>query len=185
MDSTARDSGSKSTAQPQPAQTAMATESFKGSIKYLGGPGFPDFKGKETWDNNLNLSGTEGVCSFADKTIAPVTFSLSSVTTIVYGQASSRHAGRWVAVGVLFAPIALFGLFHKQRKHNVLISWKSDAGQEGGVFLEVEKGQFRRLLNTLSYRTHKPVFADQEDRKWLLTQGVQAQLDPDAPGEKK
>lgn len=154
------------------------TEIFKGCIKYLGGPGFPDFKGQETWSNELTVSGSEATCTFANKSLEPVTFALSDVTTILYGQASSRRAGTWVSIGVILAPVALLGLLHKSRKHNVLISWKGDSGQERGVYFEVQSSHLRRLLNTVSYRTGKPVFSDEKDRTWLLTQGIQAQIDP-------
>ena len=162
------------------AKAPVKTEVFKDCIKYLGGPGFPDFKGHESWNNQLDIGGTQGVCSFAGAGTQPISFELSEVTSILYGQASSRHAGVWVSVGVILAPIALIGLLHKSRKHNVLVSWKAADGKEGGVFFEVQPDHFRRLLNTLAYRTGKPVFADQKDRTWLMTQGVQAQLDPAA-----
>lgn len=172
-------SASAEVAEVGPAGSEAKPEVFqKGSIKFLGGPGFPDFNGRETWGNELVVSGTEAVCTFADKKLEPVSFALDDVTTILYGQASSRRAGTWVSVGVILAPIALLGLLHKSRKHNILISWKGDAGQDRGVYLQVQGYQLRRLLNTLSYRTAEPVFADATDRKWLLTQGVQAELDP-------
>jgi hypothetical protein len=160
-------------------------EAFTGCIKYLGGPGFPDFKGRESWNNSLVLNSTEGTCAFGDKDTPPITFPMGNVTSIVYGQASSRHAGVWVSVGVIVAPIALIGLLHKGRKHNVLISWKGSDGREGGAYFEVQPDHFRRLLNGLSYMTGKPIYADAKDRQWLLTKGVQAQLDPAGTAEAK
>lgn len=171
------------TAPSAPAEGAVVrAEVFDHCIKYLGGPGFPDFRGHETWENKLELDGTKGTCTFAGDSLTPITFSLTDVTSIVYGQASSRHAGVWVSVGVILAPVALLGLLHKSRKHNVLVSWKGSDGHEGGVYLEVQPDHFRRLLNTLAYRTGKPIYADEKDRKWLMTQGVQAQLDPAETG---
>jgi hypothetical protein len=155
-------------------------EAFEKCIKFLGGPGFPDFKGHETWDNSLLIGDQEAVCAFGDETIPPVAFKVGNVKSILYGQASSRHAGVWVSVGVILAPVALLGLLHKGRKHNVLVSWLTDDGKEGGVYLQVQPDHVRRLLNTLAYRTGKPVYADEKDRKWLLTQGVDAKLDPNA-----
>ena len=75
--------------------------------------------------------------------------------------------------------MALFGLFHKRRHHFVAITYTED-GQERGVYLEANKDLFRNLLNTLSYRSGQPIYADEKDRKWLFTQGVMAELAPDA-----
>lgn len=162
------------------ASSALHGEAFENCIKFLGGPGFPDFKGHETWDNSLVVGDQEAVCLFGDEKIPPVTFQVGNVTSIMYGQASSRHAGVWISVGVILAPVALLGLLHKGRKHNVLVSWTAADGKEGGVYLQVQPDHVRRLLNTLAYRTGKPVYADEKDRKWLLTQGVDAKLDPNA-----
>lgn len=162
------------------SESAFKGELFDGCIKYLGGPGFPDFKGRETWDNTLTIGDQDAVCTFGDKSIDPVTFRVANVKSIVYGQASSRHAGVWVSVGVILAPVALLGLLHKGRKHNVLVSWVTDDGKEGGVYLQVQPDHVRRLLNTIAYRSGKPIYADEKDRKWLLTQGVDAKAEPSA-----
>jgi hypothetical protein len=160
-------------------------EAFQNCIKYLGGPGFPDFRGHESWNNSFTLTGSEGICSFGSDTLAPVNFALSGVTSILYGQASSRHVGVWLSVGVIVAPIALLGLLHKSRKHTVLISWKSRDGREGGVYFEVQPDHYRRLLNSLSFQTGKPIYADEKDREWLRTQGVEAMLDPETKTQSK
>lgn len=157
---------------------AAETESFPRVIKLLGGPGFPDLKGQENWDNTITISADSVTFEFARGKYPPIVAPVRDLTSIVYGQASSRHVGRWVAVGVLLAPIALLGLFHKQRKHNVLVSWQDEAGQDRGAYFEVNKAHFRRLLNTLTYRSGKAVLADQKDRTWLRTQGVAAIADP-------
>jgi hypothetical protein len=174
---------------PVPASSAStpasaAPEQFTHVIKYLGGAGFPDFKGKETWDNDMTITADSVIAVFADTSLAPRSVPLAGVTKVIYGQAASRHVGRWVAIGVLVAPVALFGLFHKSRHHFVALSWNDENGQERGVYVEVNKDHFRRLLNTVSYRTGKPIYADPKEQKWLLTQGVMAQVDPSAATEK-
>jgi hypothetical protein len=153
-------------------------QTFQGTIKYLGGVGFPDFKGNESWDNMLTITADSVLMAFADSAIHPRAFACASITKIEYGQAATRHVGRWVAVGVLFAPIALLGIFHKSRHHVVTISYTE--GGERGVYFEANKEVFRNLLNTLSYRSHHPIYADEKDREWLLTQGVMAQLAPES-----
>ena len=175
---TATQAPAPTTPAPAAAPAPQPSEFFHGGVKFLGGPGFPDLKGKETWDNNLTLIADKIVFEFKDNAFPPIEAPLASVTLISYGQASTRHAGRWVAIGVLFAPIALLGVFHKSRKHNILISWTDEKGKERGAFMEVKKEHVRRLLNTLAFRTGKPVFADDQDRKWLMTEGVQAVPEP-------
>jgi hypothetical protein len=85
---------------------------------------------------------------------------------------------------VLLAPIALFGIFHKSRHHFVTISY-TDGGQERGAYFEANKDVIRNLLNTLSYRSKQRIYADEQDRKWLLTEGVMAQRDPESKGDAK
>lgn len=180
-DTTARSAAGARTA---PARSAGGSpETFHPGIKYLGGVGFPDFKGHESWDNTMTVTADSVLMAFADTTYHPLGFKVADVTRVEYGQAASRHTGRWVALGVLVAPVALFGLFHKSRHHFVAITY-NDGGQERGVYFEANKDLFRNLLNTLSYRSGQPIYADEKDRKWLLTQGVMAQLDPDAKDAK-
>lgn len=157
---------------------------FHGTIKYLGGIGFPDFKGHETWDNLMTITTDSVLMGFNDTNIAPRSFPVGLITRLEYGQAATRHVGRWVAVGILVAPIALLGIVHKQRHHYVTISY-ADSGQDRGVFFEANKDIVRNLLNTLSFRSKMPIYADAEDRKWLITQGVLAQADPDAKSDDK
>ena len=154
-------------------------QTFHDTIKYLGGIGFPNFKGHESWDNTMTITPDSVQMIFAEAEFHPMSFAVANVTKIEYGQAATRHVGSWVAVGVLLAPIALLGMLHKSRHHFVTVTY-SDGGQERGVYFEANKDIVRNLLNTLSYRSKKPVYADQKDKKWLLTEGVLAQPEPDS-----
>ena len=167
---------------PLAARAQQDIQTFHGTIKYLGGIGFPDFKGHESWDNTITPDSVQMI--FDDPAFHPMGFTVTNITKIEYGQAATRHVGRWVAVGVIFAPIALLGIFHKSRHHFVTISY-TDGGQERGVYFEANKGIVRNLLNTLSYRSKKPVYADEKDKKWLLTEGVLAHLDPESKPDAK
>jgi hypothetical protein len=60
-----------------------------------------------------------------------------------------------------------------------LVSWNDASGQECGAYVEADKDNFVHLLNTLSFRSQKPIYADSDDRKWLQTQGVSAKADPE------
>lgn len=165
------------------AAQGVEVQSFDSTIKYLGGAGFPDFKGHESWDNMMTITADSVLMAFADSAFHPTGFACANITKIEYGQAATRHVGRWVAIGVFLAPVALFGIFHKSRHHFVTISF-TDGGQERGVYLEANKEVFRNLLNTLSFRSQHPIYADEKDRKWLLTQGVMAKLDPESADAK-
>jgi hypothetical protein len=163
---------------------ASSPERFRGVVKMLGGPGMPDLRGQETWKNDVTISATFVEFVSVKNVFPEFSAPLGRITSITYGQASTRHAVRWVAIGVLLAPIALVGLLHKSRKHTVLVSWMGEDGKERGAYFEIKGDHFRRLLNTLSFRTQKPIYADEEDRKWLLTKGVNAIPDPSEGSEK-
>jgi hypothetical protein len=51
--------------------------------------------------------------------------------------------------------------------------------------MEASGNNFRELLNDLSFRTNKPIYADEKDRTWLLNQGVRAVPDPTEEKEAK
>ena len=153
-------------------------EHFPKGIKYLGGPGFPDIKDvRDSWDNSLNITDAEITLGFRKDLIPTEVIPTSSVTRITYGQATTRRVGKWVAVGILLAPLALFGLFHKSRQHRVLLEWRDDQERDRAMLFQVHKDHFVAVLNDLSFRTAKPVYADSDDREWLFTRGVRAELD--------
>ncbi len=170
---------------PAPSDTkaaAVAIESFPKTIKVLGGIGLPDMKGKETWDNSLLITPDSIIAEFADSMVPRMAIPVTELTQCIYGQAATRHVGTWVAVGVLVAPVALLGMLHKSRSHFVSLSWADAAGKQRGLYFQVKGDDFRRLLNTISYRAQIPILADPKDEHWLLTQGVVAQpltKDPD------
>jgi len=172
-------------AAPAQGTRAASPERFRGVVKMLGGPGMPDLRGRETWKNDIIITAASIEFVSVKNEFPEVAAPLARITSITYGQASTRHAVRWVAIGVLLAPIALVGLLHKSRKHTVLVSWTGDDGKERGAYFEIKGDHLRRLLNTLSFRTQKPVYADEEDRRWLLTRGVNAKADPNEGSEKE
>ena len=44
------------------------------------------------------------------------------------------------------------------------------------MLIKVHKDDFVRLLNELSFRTQKAVYANAEDQEWLFQRGVRAEL---------
>lgn len=52
-------------------------ETFHGTINYLGGIGFPDLKGHETWDNTLIITPGSVRMIFADAAFSPRSFAVA------------------------------------------------------------------------------------------------------------
>ena len=102
-----------------PGPLPSGSEVFPDDIKFLGGAGFPDMKGRESWDNSLVITPDSIVAEFADSAVPRTAIPLTALTQCLYGQAATRHVGAWVAAGVLIAPIALLGILHKSRNHFV------------------------------------------------------------------
>ena len=153
-------------------------ENFPKGIKYLGGPGFPDKKEiRNSWDNSLNITDEEITLGFRKHLIETEAIPVTSITRITYGQATTRRVGRWVAVGILLAPVALVGIFHKSHQHRVLLEWIDDQERDRAMLMQVHKDHFVSVLNDLSFRTGEPIYADSEDREWLFRSGVRAKLD--------
>jgi len=58
-----------------------------------------------------------------------------SVTSLSYGQEAHRRVGTMVALAILVAPVALFGLFHKTRLHYIGIQYTTPDNKTGGILL--------------------------------------------------
>jgi hypothetical protein len=156
----------------------LYANSFPKGIKYLGGPGFPDNKQvKDSWDNSLNITDGEITFGFRKNLIPTEVVPNSSVKRITYGQATTRRVGKWVAVGIIVAPIALLGMLHKSRQHRVLVEWTDSQQRDRGMLMQVDKKYFVGVLNDLSFLTKKPIYADADDKEWLFKSGVKSELD--------
>ena len=161
-------------------------ETFKKGIKYLGGAGFPDKKGiRDSWDNGMNVTEKEITFSFRKNLLPTETVATSAISKITYGQATTRRVGKWVAVGVILAPVALAGIFHKSRQHRILLEWTDSQQRERGILMQAHKDIFVTLLNDLAFRSGQPIFADADDREWLFRNGVKAELDSAPVTDKK
>ena len=163
---------------------AVYGDTFPDGIKYLGGPGFPDVEDvRDSWDNSLTITDGEITLGFRRTLIPAETFATSSVTRITYGQATTRRVGQWTALGVLVAPIALIGIFHKSRQHRVLIEWADERERERSILMQVHKDDFVGVLNDLAFRTGQTIWATGDDKEWLFDRGVNAELDPESEPE--
>ena len=70
---------------------------------------------------------------------------------MTYGQATTRRVGKWVAVAIILAPLALVGIFHKSRQYRVLLEWVDSQERDRSILFQVHKDHFVAVLNDLSF----------------------------------
>ena len=91
----------------------------------------------------------------------------NSVTSLSYGQEAHRRVGTMVALAVLVAPVALFGLFHKTRLHYIGIQYKTPEGKSAGILLQGHKDNYRAMLVALQGVTGVPVSVAEKEREFI------------------
>jgi hypothetical protein len=85
---------------------------------------------------------------------------------IEYGQKAGRRVGAAIATAVLLAPVGLFLLFSKKRKHYVTIGYKDAEGKEQVAVFELSKDIARTTLSILETRSGKKIeYQDEEAKK--------------------
>jgi len=104
---------------------------------------------------------------------AKVEISPRTVTSLSYGQAAHRRVGTMIALAVLVAPVALFGLLHKTRLHFIGIQYStpeihsSVENKKAGVLLQGDKDNYRAILLALQGVTGVPVSVSEKDREFI------------------
>jgi PEGA domain len=84
-----------------------------------------------------------------------------------YGQEAHRRVGTMVALAILVAPVALFGLFHKTRLHYIGIEYTAPNGSKGGLLMQGDKSNYRAILVALQSVTGVPVAVAENDRQYV------------------
>jgi hypothetical protein len=135
-------------------------------IRYQGGS-IPSTVKPDDWKNTLIVTSDEITFSFKDGKTHKV--DPKRVTGLSYGQEAHRRVGTMIALAVLVAPLALFGLFHKTRKHYIGIEWQEEGDKKGGVLLQADKDNYRAVLMALRGVTGAPVAVSEEERKYIPT----------------
>ncbi len=88
------------------------------------------------------------------------------ILDIEYGQKAGRRVGAAVATAILIAPVGLFLLFSKKRKHFVTIGYKDTEGKEQVAVFELGKDIVRTTLPILEARSGKKLeYQDEEAKK--------------------
>lgn len=150
-------------------------------VRYNGGSVASKVDPKD-WGNKLTVTPDAITLDFKDKQqllIAP-----KSVTSLSYGQEAHRRVGTMVALAVLVAPVALFGLFHKTRLHYIGIQYNTPDGKNAGVLLQGDKDNYRAMLVALQGVTGAPVSVGEKDREFVPV-GVTTSVSKESAEPKK
>lgn len=142
---------------------AFAQGNSFNKVRYLGGTVATKVSPKD-WHNRLTV--TSEMITLALKDGQTIKVAPKSVTSLSYGQEAHRRVGTMVALGILVAPVALFGLFHKTRLHYIGIEYTNN-GKKAGVLLQGDKSNYRTILVALQGATGVPVSVSPKDRKFI------------------
>jgi len=133
-------------------------------VRYNGGSVASKVDAKD-WENKLTITPDAIVLELKDKQrleIPP-----KSVTSLSYGQEAHRRVGTMIALAVLVAPLALFGLFHKTRLHFIGVQYATPEGKNGGILLQGDKDNYRAMLVALQGVTGAPVSVAEKEREYV------------------
>jgi hypothetical protein len=141
-------------------------------VRYNGGS-VPSKVDPKDWKNTLTVNSDAISLSFKDGQkldIAP-----KSVISLSYGQEAHRRVGTMIALAILVAPVALFGLFHKTRLHYIGIQYQDSNGKPAGILLQGDKDNYRAILVALQGVSGVPVTVSEKDREFVPV-GVRAEV---------
>ena len=143
---------------------AYAQGNYFNKVRYTGGTLSANVKPKD-WGNRLTVSSDAITLALKDGQVVKIDPSL--VTGLSYGQEAHRRVGTMVALGVLFLPLALFGLFHKTRLHFIGVQYKTSDNKKEGVLLQGDKKNYRAMILALQGASGVPVSVAENERKFL------------------
>ncbi len=152
--------------------TSYAQGNSWNKVRYNGGTLATkvDFK---DWNNQLTVTPDTITLKLKDGQVLEIP--TKSVTGLSYGQEAHRRVGTMVALAILIAPVALFGLFHKTRLHYIGIEYATPDKKSAGVLLQGDKNNYRAILMALRGATGAKVDVAEDDRKYVPT-GVEANV---------
>lgn len=133
-------------------------------VRYNGGSVASKVDPKD-WDNKLTV--TADAITLETKDHVTVAVPPKSVTALSYGQEAHRRVGTMVALAILVAPVALFGLFHKTRLHYIGIEYTDTDGKHAGILLQGDKDNYRAILVALQGVSGVPVSVGEKDREFV------------------
>jgi hypothetical protein len=133
-------------------------------VRYNGGSIDSKVNPKD-WNNHLTI--TADTITLALKDGKKVDIPPKTVTSLSYGQEAHRRVGTMVALAILVAPVALFGLFHKTRLHYIGIQYTTPDGKNAGILLQGDKDNYRAILVGLQGVTGVPISVGEKDREFI------------------
>lgn len=138
-------------------------------VRYNGGPVQTKVSPKD-WNNEFTVTPESIVFKLNDG--QSVSINPKWVTALTYGQEARRHVALMTSLGILVAPIALFGLFAKQRMHYIGVEYANvdSAGADstrGGLLIQGADQNYRQILFGLKTVTGRPVQTSAEDAKYV------------------
>jgi hypothetical protein len=121
-------------------------------VRYNGGT-VPSRVDPKDWGNHLSVNADSIIFLFKDGQRSEI--NPKSVTSLSYGQEAHRRVGTMIALAILVAPVALFGLFHKTRLHFIGIQYRTPDGKNAGLLLQGDKDNYRAILVALHGRRNR------------------------------
>lgn len=149
-------------------------------VRYNGGAIASKVDPKD-WGNKLTINPDAITLDLKDG--VKVNIPPKTVTSLSYGQEAHRRVGTMIALAVLVAPVALFGLFHKTRLHYIGIQYKTPDGKDAGILLQGDKEDYRGILVALQGVTGAPVSVAEKEREFVpvgVTTTVTHTAEPEA-----
>jgi hypothetical protein len=141
-------------------------------VRYNGGSVYSKVDPHD-WHNTLTV--TSDMIDLALNDGTRVDIPPKSVTSLSYGQEAHRRVGTMIALAILVAPIALFGLFHKTRLHFIGIQYTTPDKKSAGVLLQGDKDNYRAILVALQGVSGAPVSVGEKEREFVPV-GVRTQV---------
>jgi hypothetical protein len=123
-------------------------------VRYLGGA-VETRTDKDDWNNQFTVLSDEIRLELKDS--QKISIDPRSVTSFSYGRAATRHVARWVALGILFTPIAVMGIFNENVQHYVSIEYETPDHKRSGILIQAHKDNYRNVLALLRGATGKEV----------------------------
>lgn len=133
-------------------------------VRYNGGTVSTKVDPKD-WGNHLTI--TSDLISLQLKDGQKIELQPKTISSLSYGQEAHRRVGTMIALGILVAPLALFGLFHKTRLHFIGIQYSTPENKKAGLLLQGDKDNYRAILVALQSVSGVPVAVGEKDREYI------------------
>jgi hypothetical protein len=146
------------------AVAAWAQGNSFDKVRYNGGSVDSKVDPKD-WNNHLTI--TSDLITLVLKDGKKLEIPPKAVTSLSYGQEAHRRVGTMVALAILVAPVALFGLFHKTRLHYIGMQYSTPDDKTAGILLQGDKDNYRAILVALQGVTGVPVAVGEKDREFV------------------